>query len=735
MLFLAVNLIIEYLKRYRLQWFQLLQVCLLAFLGTCFSTSSCAQRVVDKKISGIYTNARLIDVLKDIEDKGNLYFSYSGKSFPKDSLVNFSAQDLPISAILTKLFQGRFDFEVNRRYVILTPYIPEMLLENLDFTPDNKYLSISGIVVSAHNRQRLMDVSIYSKDQLISTLSDKHGYFKIKLRSTDSTVVSLTVSKRDYKDASLNFLQTVDISSTVNSRFSVKSIGRTGVDTISISKMLTSARQRTQGINIADFFATRPLQLSLTPGLSTRGLFSTQVVNKASLNLIGGYTAGVNGVEVGGIFNINRLDARYFQVAGVFNLVGGTFRGIQASGVYNLALDTVKGVQLAGFINKAESNISGVQVAILHNEAKKISGLQVGLVNSADSSSGVSIGIVNILRNGFYSVSFSSNSIAPTNVRFKSGTHTFYNILNFGADFLGNHQLFYLGIGAGHDFMLSRSVYISTEADYNFVNRGFWGDIWITGKLLLNYQVGRNLSLLAGPTINNYQEVKREPNLFYNGRNYSPVYNERSLRSERSKNLLGWEVGLAYNSVFKKSPKRYLDNSSSWFLGVGFDSGVALKMPYKNTYGAELFVNRDLGNNLSTVASIGFTYIAPYKNFVEYSDKPNSYYYNRIEATPYQIVPVKVGVRSKLSNIFYIGGDIGHAWAHHKFGLISVIEGKETEPFSYPQQTVKSLLYSAVAGFKLKSGLDIGGKFEHYLAFPKVQQLGLHVAYQIKLKN
>jgi hypothetical protein len=708
-------------------------ICVLVFIGACFSESLNAQALVDKKISGNYNNTRLIDILKDIEEKGDLYFSYNGKYFPKDSLITFTVKDQPISNLLTKLFEGKFEFEVSKRYVILTPFLPRMLLENLDITPDNKYFSISGVVVSASNGQRLMNASIYNKYQLRSTLSDKDGYFKIKVKPTDSSVINLTVSKVNFKDAELNFLQNVNVSMRANARFSAKSTGNNGVDTISLSTMLTSARQRIQSMNITDFIATRPVQLSLTPGLSTHGMLSTQVVNKASLNLLGGYTAGVNGVEVGGIFNINRSDARYFQVAGIFNLVGGNLEGMQTAGVYNLALDTVKGIQLAGFINKAESKITGVQMSILHNEAKEVHGLQVGLVNSADTLKGISIGLFNIIRNGFYKVSFSSNNIASTNLSFKSGTHTFYNSLRVGADFIGNHRMFYLGYGVGHDFLLSQRFYISSEAGYNFVNRGYWGDQWLSGKLLLNLQLIRKFSLFWGATINSYKESADEPKIIYNGISYNPIYNEKLVLSSETKKTFGWEVGVSYNSVFRKGRKNTLDNSTSWFLGIGLNSGVVLNMPYKNSYGAEITINRDLGNNVSAVASIGFTQISSYKNYITYSDRANSYYYNRIEATAYQIVPLKVGVRSRLAKNFYIGGDLGEAWAYHDLGLISTIEGKESRIPSHPRQVIKSLMYSAVVGFRFTSGLDVSGKFEHFLAFPGVQQLGLRIAYQIKL--
>ena len=55
-----------------------------------------------------------------------------------------------------------------------------------------------------------------------------------------------------------------------------------------------------------NFFETRPFQVSLVPGLGSHGKMSGQVVNNFSLNVFGGYTAGTNGSELGGLFNIDK---------------------------------------------------------------------------------------------------------------------------------------------------------------------------------------------------------------------------------------------------------------------------------------------------------------------------------------------------------------------------------------------------------------------------------------------
>jgi len=275
-----------------------------------------------------------------------------------------------------------------------------------------------------------MNTSVYEREQLVSTLTDEHGYFKLKLRNRHLNQVRLTASRFAYRDTSLNFLNAVIISKT--SREKTFRHNAKDVEATALGRLLTTASQRLQSINIQNFFATRPYQVSITPGLSTHGMLSSKVINKASLNLAGGYTAGVIGLEVGGLFNINKRDTRYLQFAGVFNLVGGTVTGLQLAGVSNQALDTVRGVQLAAFINIAEGQVSGLQVAALTSRAHKLKGLQIGLFNQVDSSEGASIGLINIIRNGFYKVSYSANNLMNTNFSLATGTHRYYSKLSIG---------------------------------------------------------------------------------------------------------------------------------------------------------------------------------------------------------------------------------------------------------------------------------------------------------------
>jgi hypothetical protein len=705
----------------------------------CCFTQTKAQSLLDKRVSLSFEHTRLGNILREVGKKGEFYFVYKGGLFRQDSLVSITADNQTVSGILKVLFHEKFNFEEHKEYLIITQLLPALSLINTDITNDNNTYSISGLVVNEHTCERLMNASVYVKDQLVSVLTDEHGYFQLRFRANNPGQISLTASKLSYKDTSINFLQSVSVSSrSQTDDYNNITNKNNRVEKTGMARFLISAKQRIQSLNIPDFFARRPFQISLTPGLSSHGMFSPQVVNKFSLNLAGGYTAGVNGLEFGGLFNINRMNSRYVQTAGVFNMVGGTVTGLQAAGVHNRALDTVKGVQIAGFINKAEGQMSGLQASFLNNSTHKLKGVQIGLVNIADTSQGASIGLVNIIGNGFYKVTLSTSDLTNTNVYFKTGTHTFYTALLVGINLDPNNKLYTIGLGLGHDFMLSNKIYISTEAAYHVVDAGNWDNRLMQGKLLLNVQLSKNISLFAGPTFNRYNSSSS-----YHVSGYKNVNNLTDYPSfipdpeagvyispNRVKKWIGWEAGIAFNSVFQSAPK-IADNSSAWYLGAAITTGSAFSSSHGHVSGVEVFTHRDLGEHLTGTLSTGYSYIAPL--YVETSTFDSEPLVRRQAFQPIKIIPVKAGIRLKTGKTFFIAGEVGEA-----FGLFNdyAVIGRSSNGYpEYGLKPFRSLMYAVSAGFSFKSGLETGIKFEDYGLQKSYKQVALRLGYRLKLSK
>jgi hypothetical protein len=120
-----------------------------------------------------------------------------------------------------------------------------------------------------------------------------------------------------------------------------------------------------------------------------------QVVNKFSLNVLGGYTAGAEGAEIGGLFNIDKGQVGYVQLSGLFNAVGGGVQGLQVAGLYNVTLDTLRGAQIAGLGGMVSGKMEGSQISGLYSHVTGTAeGSQVaGIANLAtDNLTGVQVG-------------------------------------------------------------------------------------------------------------------------------------------------------------------------------------------------------------------------------------------------------------------------------------------------------------------------------------------------------
>jgi sporulation protein YlmC with PRC-barrel domain len=260
-----------------LKIFKIFRLPILTFFFVLPLNTAFAQGLLAKNINVDINSQKISNLLTQISKQGGFQFSYSGKNFPKDSLVTFTANNQPIYKVLTQLFSCKYEYEERRNYIIITPALQRLSFINTDVTIDNNNYSISGIVVNEKTGERLMNTSVYEKEQLVSTITDEHGYFKLKLKSNSLDEVRITASKYAYRDTSLSFLNTVVISNRTRSRI-FQHNGRE-VEATALGRFFTTAAQRIQSINIQDFFANRPYQVSLTPGLSSHGALSSQVVN------------------------------------------------------------------------------------------------------------------------------------------------------------------------------------------------------------------------------------------------------------------------------------------------------------------------------------------------------------------------------------------------------------------------------------------------------------------------
>jgi hypothetical protein len=174
---------------------------------------------------------------------------------------------------------------------------------------------------------------------------------------------------------------------------------------------------------------TKPLQVSLTPGISTNGMNHGGFTNYFSINLTSGISYSNFAFELGLISNQNVKETRGLQLAGLVNTTGtnaferllpkeierlqregfeANLSGAQFSGLANIVLNNVFGWQTTGGINLAKGALFGFQLSGISNTVYRYSfGVQVaGVYNvSVESMDGVQVaGLFNITTGGLFGV-------------------------------------------------------------------------------------------------------------------------------------------------------------------------------------------------------------------------------------------------------------------------------------------------------------------------------------------
>jgi len=500
-------------------------------------------------------------VLELISTTGDFYFSYAGTLFNKDSLVTLPAQTRSVRQLLDVLFHGRLQYLEDGRYLILLPAANRTSGAYPDDNPQRH--AITGIILDQRTGRRLADVSIYDPAALTAALSKKDGSFILRVKNK-GWPIRLEVTKEAYIDTIIQLWpgsgsdQTISISpdafppkaplfsthpqwtgDSIRIGYPIDSLdamGRNlvpGVESTGFARLLLSYRLRVQSLNLKKVFIRRPVQLSFVPGISTNGPLNSQVTNKVSINLIGGYEAGLTGAELAGVFNIDKKNVTGLQTAGVVNVAGGPVSGVQMAGVCNKTLDSVHGFQAAGIINLAKT-IGGVQMAPVNhsgsvnglqygylnhtsrlkgmqfgviNYARDLKGMQWGLINIADSSDGFSFAPINIIRHGgLHELSFYADELSPLNLAFRSGTRRAYGIVYVGVNPREQRRVYYGGFGYGFQFPLTRSLALRTEftigelSPFNLHN--FNGNGIGRFNLDMHWQVASNFAVSFGPSFN-----------------------------------------------------------------------------------------------------------------------------------------------------------------------------------------------------------------------------------------
>ncbi|MFZ1610928.1 MAG: hypothetical protein WAT52_07660 [Chitinophagales bacterium] len=350
-----------------------------------------------------------------------------------------------------------------------------------------------------------------------------------------------------------------------------------------------------------DTLIHRAVQVSFITPLSTNGYDGTDFVHKFSFNILQGYSGALNGIEIGGLVNMDKQYVHGFQLAGLSNLTQGDIKGCQISGIYNHG-NSMQGFQLAGLINSTRKSGTGFQTAgilnltgntfngfqlagisnitmgaadtisnwqlsgILNisnkhnggqlgliNLSKKIDGVQIGLLNFSDTLNGVAIGLISYSNNGILETEIFNSELFTMSAGIRIGTKHIFNTIAFGISPFNNSTLYGFGFGIGGRIPFNPSVILDIDAiawtpfenTIEFSRNNF--RIYNQLRLLPAYTfIASGFSVFAGPVFNvevyenDYTPITKNDITTYYGSDYNTALS------------IGYTAGVRYNFKYKK---------------------------------------------------------------------------------------------------------------------------------------------------------------------------------------
>ena len=346
----------------------LLLVILILFAGQLMS-----QNLSQKRISLSLVNNSAIEALSMINLIDGVKLSYNPDLITNKKLITINYLDETTEFVIKDILGEQYELKYRGSYIIIqkTSVLP---IVKSDF-------KISGAVKDAETGEDVEDVTIYEVNKLSSTLTDDEGNFELKV-SAKAENVTFAISHQNYKDTLVRVSSVPELSSLLLlvpvEVEEVEKIqpSRFEIETKKMVQFFTSniLRKNTNNVHMEE---ERPFQVSLVPMIGTNGLLSGQVGNQISINLLVGYSRGFNGFELGGFYNINRMDTKGLQIGGFGNVTGGGNNGVQFAGFINTNKGYTYGLQTAGFVNLVMNDIHGVQFAGFLNIAEQIKGSQI----------------------------------------------------------------------------------------------------------------------------------------------------------------------------------------------------------------------------------------------------------------------------------------------------------------------------------------------------------------------
>lgn len=250
-------------------------------------------------------------------------------------------------------------------------------------------------------------------------------------------------------------------------------------------------------------------------GVALAGVFNLHGENHDGLRAAGvlNYThKSTSGLSIAGVLNHQNGVCNGGQMAGALNVAAKDVQYGQLAGALNVAAGDVGVGQLAGAVNLCAGEVNGVQISGGLNIAKKVNGAQIGVVNIADSVSGVPLGFLSYVHKGYHHVEVSTDESFRINLAFHTGVRALYNIFAAGVN-PENPLVWHYGYGLGTSPKLGEKMNMNIQLTANWINEEGPVKFNLLNRLQVgvDYRFSKHFSVFAGGVLNGLLTDINEP--------------------------------------------------------------------------------------------------------------------------------------------------------------------------------------------------------------------------------
>lgn len=308
----------------------------------------------------------LADALFVLGEAGGFQVSYNSGILDGNRHVHVEADGETVESVLIGWLGREYRYSIIGDHLVILPRKNQARLPREE---RKQQYSITGIIYNRHTGERIYEASVYELKARRVSASDPSGFYNMNLPAIPGEVY-LNYSKVGYQDTVIIIRPVDDININVsltpqpNTLAEMTKFENAGfqMNETPFVAALVPARAITMADNVP-LIEERAFQVSFLPFLGSNRLVSGMLTNRFSLNVLAGYSGGVNGVEIGGLVNMVRGEMKGLQIGGFGNIVGGHAEGVQAGGFFNLTTKKMTGLQTAGFANVGLDTLSGAQIA------------------------------------------------------------------------------------------------------------------------------------------------------------------------------------------------------------------------------------------------------------------------------------------------------------------------------------------------------------------------------------